>query len=122
MRRVSLALILVLLSFGLTFGQAGTLVIQAVPGAGFYDGGTKINTGTSFSIDVYAEHQAGGDDRLAWSVPFAFTGTGGVTTINGGAGSFVSNPDFEDIELWLVHLRGKLGRRFNHRKYRFWSR
>ena len=96
MRRVSFALILVLLSFGLSFGQAGTLDIRVAPGSGFY-GGDSINTNSAFDIDLYVTHQTAGADRLAWSMPYHFYGTGGVTTITGGAGTFTGNPAFEGI-------------------------
>ena len=93
MKRVSFALILVLLSFGLSYG----LDITADLTAGSWDdlGTTKINTDVDVTVSFTASYTSGDETRLAWSSPFVFYGTGGITTLAGGAGTFVNDAAFD---------------------------
>jgi len=70
---------LMLLSFGLSFGQAGVITFSAgISGpAVWLDGGVTptINPNLAFDIDLYTDYPAGGE-RCTWSSAFAVTGTG----------------------------------------------
>jgi len=91
MKRVSFALILVILSFGLSYGIALDAIIS---GPGAYDGGTKININTAFDVEIVCTYSSGDEDKMDWSTPFLFYGTGDVTDITGGAGNFTWDAGF----------------------------
>ena len=94
MKRVSFALILVILSFGLSYG----LDFYVVPsGSGVYGTPDSINTGDKpFTIEFWANFTSGDELRLAWSTPFLFYGQNGLTTLT-GAGTLVQDAAFDAI-------------------------
>jgi len=93
MKRVSFALILVLLSFGLSYG----LDITAEMTAGSFDSGTKVKTDADVTVSFNATFTTGDETRLAWSSPFFFYGTGSICTLANGAGTFVPDAAFDAI-------------------------
>jgi hypothetical protein len=104
MKRVSFALILVLLSFGLSYGL--DITAEVTDGL-WYDGGAmvdKINTGVDVTFSFSVSYTVGDSARLPWSSPFVFYGTGGITTLAGGAGTFVNDASFDAYwDMTLFH-------------------
>jgi hypothetical protein len=82
MKRVSFALVIaLLLSFGLANGMD---ITAAFSGPALWAGDTKLNVNANFNVTIYAKNGTDPSDplRLGWSSPFAFSGTGNVTTLN----------------------------------------
>jgi hypothetical protein len=78
MKRVSFALILVLLSFGLSYGL--TLDV-AFTGSAIYGTPDTINVNAPFDVEITAYYVPADTLVLGWSTPFWFHGTGNVTTL-----------------------------------------
>ena len=93
MKHVSFALILVLLSFGLSYG----LVIDAnIP---TLHNGNHINTNSAFTDEFTvncAGEQAPPNQRLAWSSPFLFYGINGLPNLD-DSGILVRDASFDGI-------------------------
>jgi hypothetical protein len=85
-----LAAVVIVLSFGTSFGLSFSVIKN---GAGPAD---SIRTNESFTIEFYTGFTEGDENRFAWSSPFRFYGTDDVTTLS-SAGTFVNNPDFDDL-------------------------
>jgi hypothetical protein len=90
MKRVSFALILVLLSFGLSYGL--TLDV-AFTGAAVYGTPDTLNVNTPFNAEITAHYVPPDTAVLGWSTPFWFHGTGNVTTLV-NPGVLTADPDF----------------------------
>ncbi len=89
MKRLILAMIIVILSFGVSYG----LSISVVKTGGGSDP-NAINVNQPFTIEFYATFAEGDSARLAWSTPFRFYGTDSVTTLT-GPGVYVPDAAFD---------------------------
>ncbi len=90
MKRVSFALILVLLSFGLSYGLTIDATVLEL------HSGNCINTNSAFTVSFSAGFTSGDELRLAWSTPFLFYGMDGLTAVD-GPGTLVQDAAFDAI-------------------------
>jgi len=95
MRRLILSLMILVLSFGVSYG----LSFRAEKTGSGTTTGIYVNE--AFVIEIWADFV--GDDtlRITWSTPFRFYGTDSVTTLT-SAGVFVNNTTFDGY--WTMML------------------